>query len=773
MRRAVVRCSGVVQGVGFRPFVYRVAVSHGLAGYVRNLGDAGVEIVVEGEEGGVRSFLRRLVEEAPPLVSYERLDVEWGEAEGLDQFVIEESSRDSAAGGFSNPPPDVATCRECLEELFTPGGRRYLYPFIVCSHCGPRFTIIMDLPYDRCRTSMADFPMCEECAREYHDPLDRRYRAEPICCWRCGPQMRLITIDGEEVRCVNPIEEGAKLIEEGFIVGVKGVGGFHVACLATSDDVVAELRRRKRRPQRPLAVMSRTLEQVMSFAEVSREEEEVLTSFRRPIVLLRKRDPFTLSEAVSPGLDTVGVMLAYSGVHHVLLSYINEPAVVMTSGNEPRVPMAIDEASARRQLKGIADYLLTHNRRIVNRCDDSVVKVVDGAPVPIRRSRGYVIEPLKLGFKPKGCAVAVGAEENVTGCLLKRDHCYLTQYIGDVDCLETYEYLESSLSTLRRLLRADKVEAVACDLHPRFLTRRLAKEVAERCGAELVEVQHHHAHAASLMAEWGAGLDDAIICVAADGVGYGDDGEAWGGEVMAASYGGYRRLGSLARLPMPGGDLCAKYPVRMLMSALSVELGVEEALKIVLEEYVHGLKYREAEAMLIARQLEGGRHPYTSSTGRVLDAASAMLKICFERTYEGEPAIKLEAVASRGEADAVKLSVEVESGEGGILRLNTAKIIAEAYEWLRRGARRVDVAAAVEDAVARGLAEVAVEASRRYGVKVVGFTGGVAYNRRITKRIRAVVEGEGLKFLRHIKVPCGDGGISLGQAAVAAARALL
>jgi len=768
-KRAVVRCSGVVQGVGFRPFVYRVAVSQGLAGYVRNLGDAGVEIVVEGEEEALQVFLRRLVDERPPLVAYERLDVEWGEPLGLSSFRIEESVKEASAGGFSNPPPDIATCDECLRELFTPGGRRYLYPFIVCSHCGPRFTIILDLPYDRARTSMVDFPMCEDCAHEYSEPLDRRYHAEPVCCWRCGPQMWLSTIDGEVVNCDDPLREAARLMEEGFIVGVKGIGGFHVACLATDDGVVAELRRRKRRPQRPLAVMSRTLEQVLAFAEPSREEVEALLSFRRPIVLLRKRRPFKLSELVSPGLDTVGVMLAYSGIHHVLLSHLNEPAVVMTSGNEPGEPMAIDEASARRQLKGIADYLLLHNRRIVNRCDDSVVKVVDGAPVPIRRSRGYVVEPIELGFKPKGCALAVGAEENVTGCVLKLDHCYPTQYIGDVDRLETYEYLESSLATLTKLLGVGRVEAVACDLHPRFLTRRLAKELAERYGAELVEVQHHHAHAAGLMAEHRLGLDEEVVCIAADGVGYGSDGEAWGGEVLAAGYRGFKRLASLARLPMPGGDLCARYPVRMLMSALSVELGVDEALKVVLERYLRGLRHGEAEARLVARQLEAGRHPFTSSAGRVLDAASAMLEVCLERTYEGEPAIKLEAAAASGNPDSVKLRVEVED-VGGMPRLNTARLLADAYLEYRRGARRVDVAAAVEEAVAKGLATLAIEAAERWGVKAVGFSGGVAYNRRITSAIRRLVEAEGLRFLRHVRAPCGDGGVSLGQAAVAGAR---
>jgi hydrogenase maturation protein HypF len=770
LKRAVVRCSGVVQGVGFRPFVYRAAVSQGLAGYVRNVGDAGVEVVVEGEEEAVEAFLKKLKEEKPPLVAYEGLSVEWAPPLGLASFRIEGSVKEASAGGFSNPPPDIATCDECLRELFTPGGRRFLYPFTVCSHCGPRFTIIFDLPYDRVRTSMADFPMCEDCAREYHNPLDRRHHAEPTCCWRCGPQMRLIELSGEEVACGDPMREAAKLIAEGYIVGVKGIGGFHLASLATDDDVVAELRRRKRRPQRPLAVMSRTLEQALSFVEASREEVEALTSYRRPIVLLRKRRPFALSELISPGLDTVGVMLAYSGIHHVLLSHLDEPAVVMTSGNEPGEPMAIDEGSARRQLKGIADYLLTHNRRIVNRCDDSVVKVVDGAPIPIRRSRGYVIEPFELSFKPKACALAVGAEENVTGCALKLDHCYPTQYIGDVDRLETYEYLESSLATLVRLLGVREVEAVACDLHPRFLTRRLARELAERFGAKLIEVQHHHAHAASLMAEHRLGLEEEVVCVTADGVGYGSDGEAWGGEVLAVSYGGFKRLASLERLPMPGGDLCAKYPARMLMAALSVELGVEEALKVALSDYLQGFKHGEVEARLVARQLESGRFPRTSSAGRVLDAASAMLGLCFERTYDGEPAVKLEA-AAEGDPEAVGLEVEAER-QGGLLRLKTAKLLAEAYRRLKAGARRVDVAAAVEEAVARGLAELAVEAASRLGVKVVGFSGGVSYNRRIARRMRELVEAEGLRFLRHVKAPCGDGGISLGQAAVAGALML-
>ncbi|RLF11392.1 MAG: carbamoyltransferase HypF [Thermoprotei archaeon] len=770
MRRAVIRCSGVVQGVGFRPFVYRIAVRNGLKGYVKNLGDAGVEIVVEGEEGRLENFLKKLVEEKPPLALYERLDVKWEETKGLTEFKIEESDKEAAAGGFSNPPPDIATCEECLKELFTPGGRRYLYPFIVCSYCGPRFTIILDLPYDRVRTSMVDFPMCEDCAREYHDPLDRRHHAEPVCCWRCGPQMKLYSIDKEEIAVDDPLREAARLIKEGYVVGVKGIGGVHVAALATDDEVVAKLRRRKRRPQRPLAVMSRTLEQVKTYANVSKLEEELLTSFRRPILLLKKLEPFRLSELIAPGLDSVGAMLAYSGIHHVLLSHLNEPAVIMTSGNEPGEPMAIDNEAAFKQLQGIVDYLLLHNRRIVNRCDDSVVKLVDGKPNPIRRSRGYVMEPFKLSFTSKGSAIAVGAEENVTGAILKRDHCYPTQYIGDVDRLETYDYLASSLESLKRLLSIDKVEVVACDLHPRFLTRRLAKELAERFDAELLEVQHHHAHAASLMAEHGLGLDETFICIAADGIGYGLDGEAWGGEVLVASYLGFKRVGRLARLPMPGGDLCARYPARMLMSALSQVLGIGEAIQVVMSEYLEGFRHGEAEVEVVAKQLEKQSHPYTTSTGRVLDAASVMLKACLERTYEGEPAIKLEALASSGDPSYLDLPVRVKSGEDNCMWLDTPLILVEALDAYRRGARRADVAAAVQEALAKGLALMAIEAAEKEGIKAIGFSGGVAYNDRITRKIREMVEARGLRFYRHIKAPSGDGGISLGQVAIAAAR---
>jgi len=770
LRRAIIKCSGVVQGIGFRPFVYRIAVKRGLSGYVKNLGDAGVEIVVEGPEEDLKLFLKDLVDEKPPLAEYEKLEVVWEEPRGLKEFKIEESDKSLKAGGFSNPPPDIATCNECLRELFTPGHRRYLYPFIVCSHCGPRFTIIMDLPYDRVRTSMVDFPMCEECASEYYDPLNRRHHAEPVCCWKCGPKMMLYTIDGEEVKVDDPLKEAAKLIEEGFIVGVKGIGGVHVAALARDDEVVAELRRRKRRPQRPLAVMSRGLEQVKSYAVVSKVEEELLTSFRRPIVLLRKKEPFELSELIAPGLDTVGVMLAYSGIHHVLLSYLGEPAVIMTSGNEPGEPMAIDNEAAFKQLRGIVDYLLLHNRRIINRCDDSVVKVVDGMPNPIRRSRGYVMEPFKLSFNSKRVVVAVGAEENVTGAVLKEDHCYPTQYIGDVDRLETYDYLSSSLETYMRLLGVKEVDAVACDLHPHFLTRRLAKELSERFNAELVEVQHHHAHAASLMAEHGLSLENELVCITADGVGYGLDGEPWGGEVLVSSFNGFRRLGRLAKLPMPGGDLCARYPARMLMAALSPTLGVEEARRVVLTMYLEGFKHGAVEVDLVARQLERASHPYTTSTGRVLDAAAAMLGVCLERTYEGEPAIKLEAAASRGDPSSLKLPVELKRGDDGCLWLDTSLILTEALHAYRSGARREDVAAAVQEAIAKGFALMALEIAEAEGLKGVGFSGGVAYNHYITKRVREIVEGRGLRFYRHVKAPSGDGGISLGQAAIAAAK---
>ncbi|RLI08238.1 carbamoyltransferase HypF [Candidatus Bathyarchaeota archaeon] len=774
LKKALIHVSGLIQGIGFRPFVYRLAVRRGLRGRVLNLGDAGVRIELYGPEEAIRDFLRALVEEKPPIAQYTGLEVRWGEAGGSeapDGFAIAESDVAGRAGEFSTIPPDIAVCDRCLAEIYDPGDRHYMYPFTCCASCGPRFTIMTDLPYDRERTTMADFPMCPDCAREFNDPMDRRFNAQTICCPSCGPKMALYDREGHLVDCRDPLAEAARLLREGLVVAVKGIGGFHLAVRADMDGPVAELRARRGKPRKPLAVMSLTVEDVRKYALVSEVEEELLTSPARPIVVLEKAEPFPLSDLVAPGLHTVGVMLPYSGIHHLLLHHARLPALVMTSANPPGQPMVVSNDEAFGSLGGMADYLLVHDRRIWARCDDSVVRVVDGRPVFLRRSRGYAPMPVRLPFRASGPVVAVGPELSSTGAILMGDKCFLTQHVGDVETLEALGFLEEALSHLAKLLRLDDVAAVACDLHPLFLSRRLASELAELHGAELVEVQHHHAHAASLMAERGLGPDEPVVCLACDGVGYGPDGGAWGGEVLLASYDAFERLGHLEPQPMPGGDVCAYRYGRMLQAILSKRLEEEELVDFLTGERLAGFKHGEAEVRAVFLQLEKGFNvPMTTSTGRLLDAVSCLLGLCYRRTYEGEGAMVLEAAASRGHPGAVELTVEVVERDGRMV-LETSRMVYEAYEALREGERVEDIALAFLKALSRGLAEMALRAAEREGIGIIGFTGGVAYNDIMTRSIRELVEAEGLTFIRHVRVPCGDGGLSLGQAVVASARA--
>jgi len=774
LRKAVIHVSGLIQGIGFRPFVYRLAVRRGLKGQVLNLGDAGVRIEVYGPEEAIRDFLKALVKERPAIARYEGLDVRWEDARGTEvprEFRIAPSDPKGRSREFSIIPPDIAICDECLREIYDPGDRHHLYPFTCCASCGPRFTIMIDLPYDRERTTMADFPMCPDCAREFNDPMDRRFNAQTICCPSCGPKMALYDREGRLVDCRDPLAEAGRLLREGLIVAVKGIGGFHLAVRADVDEAVAELRARRGKPRKPLAVMSLTVEDVRKYALVSEAEEELLTSPARPIVVLGKAEPFPLSDLVAPGLHTVGAMLPYSGIHHLLLYHARLPALVMTSANPPGQPMVITNEEAFRCLKDMADYILVHDRLIWARCDDSVLRLVDGRPAFLRRSRGYVPMPVELPFKARGAVVAVGPELSSTGAILRGGRCYLTQHIGDVETLEALDFLEGALAHMAKLLRLEDVDAVACDLHPLFLSRRLALELADRHGAELIEVQHHHAHVASLMAEQGLGPDEAIIGLACDGVGYGPDGTAWGGEVLLASYEDFKRLGHLEPQPMPGGDACAYWYGRMLQAILSKWLDEEELLDFLINHRLRGFKHGEAEVRAVAAQLEKGFNvPMTTSTGRLLDAVSCLLGLCYRRTYEGEGAMVLEAAASRGHPGAVELTVEVVERDGRMV-LETSRMVYEAYEALREGERVEDIALAFLKALSRGLAEMALRAAESEGISIIGFTGGVAYNGIITKSIRELVEAEGLTFIRHVRVPCGDGGLSLGQAVVASARA--
>lgn len=751
--RVKIRVTGIIQGVGFRPFIYRIAVKNCLKGYVRNMGDAGVEILLEGEENAINNFLKDLRNDKPPLAQiHEIMATKLEEKHEYADFRIIKSSDEAELSG-SVIPPDVAICSECLNELRDKGNPRYDYFFITCTDCGPRFTVIEHLPYDRENTTMRDFPMCSFCQSEYVDPLNRRFHAQTVACPKCGPKVYPTTNSGEVLSHRDSIREAGKLISEGFIVAVKGYGGFHVAASTLRDAPLIRLRRAKHRLQKPFAAMARSLEAVKSFAEVNPKEAELLTSPARPIVLLKKNADYYLSELVAPGLHNVGVMLPYTGLHYMLFDDVEDPAFVMTSANPPNQPIVKDDDEALKTLGGVVDYFLFHNRRIAHRCDDSVVRVHGEKHVFIRRSRGYAPAPIILREKTQKCVLALGGELNNTACILNGNKAFISQHIGDVENLETREFLKEAAEHLVHLTNS-KIEVVACDLHPKFTTTRLTQELAAQKSWQLIQVQHHFAHIAALMAEHGV---DEIVGVCCDGYGYGTDGEAWGGEIIFSSRNSceIKRVAHLEEQPMVGGDLATRYPLRMAAGVLYKKAKVEDWLMQNTHYFPHG----ESEARLILQQLERRRGVIgTTSCGRILDAVAAVLGLCYERTYEGEPAMKLESAAINGED--ILQSKPIIKGDV----LETTSMLLEVFEK-RENCVTADLAFSAHAYLAKGLAELAIEKALENGVKVVGFSGGVACNEIFTKIMRETVEAAGLRFLVHEVVPPGDGGLSFGQAA--------
>jgi hydrogenase maturation protein HypF len=765
--RAEITVTGIVQGVGFRPFVFRLARRFGLVGIVRNLGDAGVEIVVEGNKRAIEDFTLALSSEQPPFARIEDVKISWKQSSGeFSAFNVVESEK-RGSGERSVLPPDLALCDDCRNEMLNPVDRRYLYPFITCVNCGPRFTIVEELPYDRARTSMKDFPLCPDCIREYTDPADRRYHAEPTCCPVCGPKLELFDANGDRFDGNNLTLEVARLLDKDNIIAIKGIGGTHLAAKTTDDEVLTRLRRTFNRPQQPFAIMSKDLTTVRTFADVDDAEAGLLTSYRRPIVVLSKSSSYSLSELVSPGLDSVGVMLPYSGIHNLILGYGKDPAYVMTSANVPGMPMLIDNAEAIAKLRGSVDYFLLHNRKIINRCDDSVVKVIGGKPTFLRRSRGWVPEPLRLSFRSGVSVLALGAELNATVALLVKDRCFISQYVGDTTKFETLSYLKETAKRMLHILNLDHVDIVAHDLHPGYATTMIAPDLADELGAKPVPVQHHHAHLSKLLAEHGL---EGFVGIVADGIGYGSDGTAWGGEVMVADMGSFERVGGLMRQPMPGSDLATRFPARMVAGILRGALDLTELEQILKDFCISGFGQGELEIKVVLRQLERGLNVFwTSSCGRVLDAIACILGICCERTYEGEPAIKLEAAAAGRDSGKLRLKTPIKD-VNGLKVLDTSQLLVNIIYSLREGVHRKQIAAASQRALAEGLAEIAVDVALAKGIKMVGGSGGVFYNRSITATVRKSVEEAGLKFVQHELLPPGDGGISVGQAVVAAHR---
>jgi len=746
---------GIVQGVGFRPFVYRCAVEQGLVGYVCNRGDGGVEVLVEGDTPDIERFVSVLIEKKPPLSRVDRIEkIELQGANQYSDFRIFSSVQNGDTKG-SIIPSDIAVCSQCLEELRDLADRRHDYFFITCTNCGPRFTIINRLPYDRENTSMDEFSLCDSCREEYRSSVNRRFYAQTIGCSRCGPQVWLTTNKGDPVGVDDPVREAGKLLSEGKILAIKGYGGFHIATSTMLETPLLKLREAKYRQRKPFAVMAKSLEAVEGFCEVGFREQQLLVLPQRPIVLLSKKGTYCFSGLVAPGLHNIGVMLPYTALHYMLFDQVVDEAFVMTSANLANQPMVKDNALALKVLGGMVDYFLLHNRTIVHRCDDSVVRVQGNYPVFLRRSRGYAPEPICLARSVKGCVVGLGGELNNTVCVLSGDRAFISQHIGDVENIETQMFLQEATRHLQQLTNT-QAEAVACDMHPRFTTTQVAKEMAEAGGVPLVLVQHHYAHAVALMAERGL---DSLVAAVCDGYGYGLGGEAWGGEILHTIYGsfGFRRLAHLEAQPFLGGDLASRYPLRVAAGILG-KAGVDVEAWLI-KNRAH-LPHGEVEASLITTQLATGKVCETTSCGRVLDAVAAVLGICFERGYEGEPALKLESVALLGR-DALGLTPIVRRGV-----LDTTQLVRTVFEEAGQVAVE-DLAHSVHAYLGRGLAELAIQAADAQRIRNVGLTGGVACNQLLAGYMRQGVEAAGLDFYVHRAVPPGDGGVSFGQGVAA------
>ena len=756
--RLKVEVAGIVQGVGFRPFVYRTAVQNGLHGYVRNRGDAGVEILVEGDRQAAERFMHDLKEKRPPLARiYSVATTELGGKNEYGSFTIHRSSHETELSG-SVIPPDVAVCDDCLKELRTNSDPRHDYFFITCTNCGPRYTTIEKLPYDRENTTMREFPMCSFCSGQYKNPVDRRFHAQTVACPVCGPKAYLTDSSGKPLNYADPTREAGRLISEGSILAVKGYGGFHVSTSTTDERPLTRLREAKHRSQKPLAIMARDLEAARTFARIGKREAELLLSTSRPIVLLNKSPDYCLSDFVAPGLHNIGVMLPYTGLHYMLFDGVRDAAFVMTSANPPNQPIVKDNEEALRMLKGVADYFLFHNRQIAQRCDDSVLRLHGDRTVFLRRSRGYAPAPVTLHRKAERVVLGLGGELNNTACILNSNRAFLSQHVGDVENVETRSFLWEAAQRMIRLTNS-KIDAVACDLHPKFATTALAERLAHTGDWELFKVQHHHAHAAALMAEHDL---DELVAVCCDGYGYGLDGEAWGGEVLLCTgqKGGFKRVAHLEKHPLVGGDAATRYPLRTAAGTLRGEPQLAEWL---MQNSRH-FPYGEKEVQIILDQLEEGRDlVQTSSCGRVLDAVAAVLGVCYERTYEGEPSMKLESAAINGK-DVLALKPKV---AGNVLE--TTGMVREIFENRSRHHLQ-DLAYSAHVYVADGLAELAVKAAEENSVGAVGFSGGAACNQILAFAMRKAVKRAGLRFLVHESVPPGDGGLSFGQAAAVGFR---
>jgi hydrogenase maturation protein HypF len=783
---ARIHITGIVQGVGFRPFVYNLAARFDLKGWVRNT-SAGVDIEVDGELNVLDVFIQALRAEAPTLAHIDELTASFGSTNGFRSFeIIHSESIDSA---FQPISPDVAICDDCLRELFDPSDRRYRYPFINCTNCGPRFTIIKDIPYDRPKTTMAPFAMCPDCEREYTDPSNRRFHAQPVACPVCGPKVWLEFSSNDFSRLGNiatkvatanedtdAIQETRRLLSEGKIVAIKGLGGFHLACDATNPKSVSELRRRKLRVDKPFALMMPDLGMIEKHCFVNEAERGLLQSTARPIVLLRRKPESNICKEVAPGQDYIGVMLPYTPLHYLLMDsrpwtvddgrYHGLPStvLVMTSGNLSEEPIATDDDEARERLASLADAFLMHNRDIHVRCDDSVVRVFEKEIVPVRRSRGYAPFPVKLPWEVPPL-LAAGSELKNTFCITNKNYAFLSHHIGDMENYETLKSFEQGVEHFERLFRV-KPEAIAYDLHPNYLATRYALERAERENLPAIGVQHHHAHIAACMAEHGLDGSQPVIGLSFDGTGYGEDGAIWGGEFLIADYKSYQRPFHLGYFPLPGGDASIKKPARTAL-ALLWSLGIEwnERLAPISE-------FSAEERNLLRMQLERRINtPMTSSVGRLFDAAAALAGVRQIVNYEGQAAIEFEALADPDEAKSYPF--ELSQSEAGSERSRTIEVksgIEALIKDVMTGIPVSKISARFHNGLADAIRMTVNKMNQETGIRLVVLSGGVWQNLTLIGRTLSLLRADGFTVYLHRQVPTNDGGLSLGQAVIAVSR---
>ncbi len=777
--------NGVVQGIGFRPFVYNLALKHNLVGFVLNRGDAGVEIQIKGSEAQIQAFIYDLQNKKPTLARYENFQPNFKfknvSETKFDRFRIAQSSLLRGNEG-SYIPPDLPICEKCINEMgFDP--RRRNYAFTSCVDCGPRYSVITSLPYDRPRTVMEEFPLCSRCLEEYTTPSDRRFHAQTTCCWDCGPKYRLYDNKGNLVLSPDNFKGNedlpSKLLNENSIIAIKGIGGTHIACRTMIDEPIIKIRNWKgARGDKPFAVMAKNQESVQKFAYCSEIENEYLSSHIRPILLLTKQEKFPLSRYISPDLHNIGVLFPYAGIHVTLFEWITDPALVMTSGNPSNMPILIKNSQIRSNLSEIVDYYLLHDRKIYQRIDDSVLRLheINKRPHPliIRRSRGYVPEPISLPWKDSvSTVIALGAEMHSVGAIGIGSRVFATQHIGHLSTLENIDFLKSSLKHMKSLLGIDRVEGFGGDLHPEFSSTKLGQEWADRYNIPFYQFQHHFSHLSALAIDARVNPEETILCAALDGTGYGTDGTIWGGEILMGNFSGYERVGHLEVLAIPGGDLAINQPHRALLAFLLSFMTPEEVTQSILSlPWLNWITELDNYSILLktienqSRNRDLTTHNLTSSCGRVLDILSVMLGVTKFRSYEGEPAIKLESYALRKKNESIPtIQIPYSENNKGSIEIKTKMLISKIWEEMQSGVNRNILALASEKALANTIAEVTLLLAEKHGISKIGMSGGVCYNQTIYSEFYHKIINAGKNFtpIFHKQIPCGDGCISIGQ----------